>query len=760
MQKTIYLPLFFLLLLTFLSFSLLGNNDVHKGSISGIVRDVTTQLELGGATVEFLDQDKVAYTNELGVFSFVGLPAGQYAIRVSYLAYATVTLENITVTDDSTQPIRVNLQPENINLPDVVISAKAIDPFATISQLDLKTRPVNNGQELLRMMPGLFIAQHAGGGKAEQIFLRGFDIDHGTDLAIQVDGMPVNMVSHAHGQGYADLHFVIPEIIQSIDLRKGPYAARDGNFATAGAVEFKTTNRLSRNFAKAEAGSFDTYRLVSGLNLLPLGGDNQASAYIASEGIFTDGYFESPQNFYRINTMAKYHNPFDGRQKLTATFSAFSSRWDASGQIPQRAVDQGLITRFGAIDDTEGGQTSRINANIQHQYFLNPSTQLESQFFYSKYDFELYSNFTFFARDPENGDQIRQKDDRHLFGYRSQLLKQTQLLGLPLNAQLGWQLRVDRSNSNELSYTRNRTTTLENVQLGDVTELNAAAYGEANWQLLPVLRLQAGLRYDRFRFQYLDQTKPTYEQLSTTDGILSPKLSLFYQVSNGWQLYARAARGFHSNDTRLILEQQVGSSLPAAISFDLGALFRTGDRLVWQINAWQLDLEQEFVYVGDEGVVEPSGETIRRGLEGMARWQMGQYLFADANVTYTHARSKTTEAADRIPLAPIWTSTGGLSYSPAEGWQASLRYRLLGDRPADEANTLTASGYFLLDANLGYQGRNYFVGLSAENILDEEWNEAQFATETRLANETETFEEIHFTPGTPFSLRGKVVLYF
>lgn len=759
MKKRIYHTPFLLIFLIFTSFSLLGNN-LHKGSISGIVRDATTQLELGGATVELVDKDKVAYTNELGVFSFVGLPAGQYTIQVSYLAYATVILEGVTVTDDSTQPLRINLEPENVNLPDVVISAKAIDPFAVISQLDIKTRPVNSGQELLRMMPGLFIAQHAGGGKAEQIFLRGFDIDHGTDLAIQVDGMPVNMVSHAHGQGYADLHFVIPEIIQSIDLRKGPYSARDGNFATAGAVELTTTNRLARNFAKAEAGSFDTYRLVSGLNLLPQGGDNQASAYIASEGIFTDGYFDSPQNFYRVNTLAKYHNPFDGRQKLTATFSAFSSRWDASGQIPQRAVDQGLITRFGAVDDTEGGQTSRINANIQHQYFLNPSTQIESQIFYSKYDFELYSNFTFFARDPINGDQIRQKEDRHLFGYRSRVLKQTQFLGLPLNAELGWQLRFDRSNDNELSYTRNRTTTLENVQLGDVTELNAAAYGEANLQLLPTLRLQAGLRYDRFRFQYLDQAKTAYEQLSTSDGILSPKLSLFYQVTNGWQLYARAARGFHSNDTRLILEQEVGSSLPAGISYDLGALFRTGSRLVWQVNAWQLDLEQEFVYVGDEGVVEPSGETIRRGLEGMARWQIGQNFFADGNLTYTHARSKTTDEADRIPLAPIWTSTGGLSYSPAEGWKASIRYRFLGDRPADEANSLTASGYFLLDANLGYEGRNYFIGLSAENILNEAWNEAQFATETRLFDEVEATEEIHFTPGTPFSLRGKVVLYF
>jgi outer membrane receptor protein involved in Fe transport len=340
------------------------------------------------------------------------------------------------------------------------------------------------------------------------------------------------------------------------------------------------------------------------------------------------------------------------------------------------------------------------------------------------------------------------------------VLNQSTFLGLPLNTQVGLQVRFDRSNDNELSYTRNRTTTLENVQLGDVSELNAALFAEANLQLLPSLRLQGGLRYDQFRFQYLDQLQTAYQQNSASDGILSPKLSLFYEIDRGWQLFARAARGFHSNDTRLILEQAVGSSLPAGTSIDLGTMFRTGKRVIWQLNVWQLDLEQEFVYVGDEGVVEPSGATLRRGVEGMIRWQLGQDFFADVNATYTHARSKTDEAADRIPLAPVWTSTGGLSYNPAEGWQASLRYRYLGDRPADEGNTLTASGYLLLDANLGYQGNNYYIGLSAENLLNVEWNEAQFATETRLKDEPEAIEEIHFTPGTPFGIRGKVAFYF
>lgn len=733
---------------------------MHQGSIIGIIKDASTQLELGGATVELLGTEQVAYSNELGVFQFSGLDAGSYSVRISYLAYQTTTIEDIKVADDNSQPIRVALIPENINLPDVVVSAQASNPFSTIAQVDLKTRPVSNSQELLRTMPGLFIAQHAGGGKAEQIFLRGFDIDHGTDLSIAVDGMPVNMVSHAHGQGYSDLHFVIPELVRAVDLRKGPYSVSDGNFATAGAVSFITTNHLSESFLTTEAGQFDTYRLASGINLLPRRGENAASAYVAGEGLFTDGYFDSPQRFYRLNGMLKYHNPFDGRQKLTLTVSSFSSRWDASGQIPQRAVDQGLISRFGAIDDTEGGETRRINVNLQHQSIVDSRTQMEHQLYYSKYDFELYSNFTFFARDPENGDQIRQKEDRHLVGYQGRLLRQSTLLGLPLNLQLGVRARFDRSIDNELSYSLNRVTTLERVAFGDVTELNAAVFGAANWQLSSRLRMEGGLRYDRFRFQYLDRLQTAYNPQSVADGILSPKLSLFYQLASGWQLFARAGRGFHSNDTRLILAQEVGSSLPAGTSADVGALFRIGKKLVGQVNLWQLDLEQEFVYVGDEGVIEPSGATRRRGVEGSLRWQLADNFFGDANFTYTHARAKTDEEADRIPLAPIWTSTGGLVYRPATGWQGALRYRWLGDRPADEAYSLTATGYFLLDANFGYRGTHFYLGLIAENLLDEEWNEAQFATESRLQNEATAVEEIHFTPGTPFNLRAKFSYFF
>ena len=267
-------------------------------------------------------------------------------------------------------------------------TVKAIN---SITEIDVAVAPVTTSQEVLRKVPGLVIGQHAGGGKAEQIFLRGFDIDHGTDVAISVDGMPVNMASHAHGQGYADLHFVIPETIEEIDFGKGPYYADKGNFNTAGYVAMKTKDKLDESLVSLEYGQFNTIRALGMFNLMK-NKPNQ-DAYVAGEFQLTDGPFKSSQNFNRINVMAKYNAALDKRQFLSVQASYFNSKWDASGQIPVRAVESGQIGRFGAIDDTEGGNTHRINAAMNHRAILGDHTTVRSNAFYSRYGFELYSNF-------------------------------------------------------------------------------------------------------------------------------------------------------------------------------------------------------------------------------------------------------------------------------------------------------------------------------------------------------------------------------
>lgn len=293
---------------------------------------------------------------------------------------------------DKTELIVITLEEKPFLLEEVTIT-NTLKYLNTISKIDLEIQPISNSQDLMRKVPGLFIGQHAGGGKAEQIFLRGFDCDHGTDISVSVDRMPVNMVSHAHGQGYADLHFVIPETVDNIDFDKGSYFVDKGDFTTAGYIGFNTKKALNNSSVSFEAGQFNTYRTVALFNLLNK--ENQ-SAYFAGEYMMTDGYFDAPQNFNRINLFGKYSAKLNNGDRIAISLSHFTSQWDASGQIPDRAVNDGSISHFGAIDSNEGGNTGRSNINLQYDSKIDEVSQIKNTAFLSKYDFELYSNFTFF----------------------------------------------------------------------------------------------------------------------------------------------------------------------------------------------------------------------------------------------------------------------------------------------------------------------------------------------------------------------------
>ena len=467
------------------------------------------------------------HTNEKGEFVFENTSVGD-SLQFSHVGYQTKTL----VVKKTTTILKVTLIDKPISLNEVVISPQK-NTLQLISDIDIKTNPVNSSQDILRKVPGLFIGQHAGGGKAEQIFLRGFDIDHGTDITINVDGLPVNMVSHAHGQGYADLHFVIPETIDNVDFGKGLYYQDKGNFNTAGYVDFKTKENLKNSTVKVEAGQFDTFRLLGMFNLLQ---KNKHNAYIASEFLITDGPFESPQNFNRINVFGKYTGNISDTDKINITASHFDSKWDASGQIPQRAVDSSLISRFGAIDDTEGGNTSRTNFLINYDKKIDTNSSLKNSVYLNTYDFELYSNFTYFLDDPVNGDQIKQKENRTIFGVQSDYLQTFSNDILDGNWQAGISLRNDQSKDNELSHTLNRTETLEQIQFGDINETNVGGYIGTNinikkWSFNP------SIRFDYFDFQYNDHLTTAYTTQSATKAIASPKLNISYNQSKNFQSY-------------------------------------------------------------------------------------------------------------------------------------------------------------------------------------------------------------------------------
>ncbi len=728
----------------------------HNGTLEGAITDAKSRQPLVGAAIVLSPSATVTYSNELGYFSFRNLPAGEYTVTVSFIGYLPQTTDKIILQDAATTPIKVFMDPTGVDLPSVVV--QATPDFATnlVEKIDLKTRPINNAQELLTFIPGLFIAQHAGGGKAEQIFLRGFDLDHGTDINLSVDGMPVNMVSHAHGQGYADMHFIIPEIVEQIDYKKGPYYAELGDFSTAGSARFNTANILDKSFVKMEVGKFDTYRLATGINLI---NQEKQRAYVATEMMYSNGYFDAPQNFNRRNVWAKYSALLDNQQSLTVSFSSFSSTWNASGQIPDRAVNAGLISRFGSIDPSEGGITGRTNLNIQYSRNISPGVFLKSQAYWTKYNFELYSNFTLFDRDSINGDQIRQKENRQIWGYNGSLHLEKTLAGLPWNSTFGVSVRYDDIRNIELSNTKQRDITLGQAALGNIQQGTGSFYYDSQWWLTPNLNFNAGLRFDQFMFAYDDLLTPGYQLKTVYKNIASPKLNLTYKLSPRWQLMANSGWGFHSNDTRVVTQQNGQQVLPRAFGAEIGTVFKPLPNLIAQLALWHLGLQQEFVYVGDDAVVEPSGRSSRQGFDLSMRLQLGKNFFADGNVNYAFVRSlNVPEAENRIPLAPIWTSTGGILYRPFKNWQLSMRYRFLADRPANEDYSLTAKGYFLIDGQLQYTSGHFQGGFSVQNLLNRAWKEAQFATTSRLKNESLPVTEIHYTPGTPFF--GKIFVSF
>lgn len=743
----------FTLLLFICGFSLsLSAHNIIRGKVV----DAATQLPLEGATIQAEGTPYGTATNRLGQFTLY-TDTAITSILATYIGYET---QRIGIRNPE-EYLTIELKPGAIDIEQVVVSGTETRSQNSISKVDVSLRAVNSSQDVLRLAPGLFTAQHAGGGKAEQIFLRGFDIDHGTDINLSVDGLPVNMVSHAHGQGYADLHFLIPELIQAVDFGKGPYYTAQGNFTTAGYVQLQTFNALERNLAKVEVGQFNTLRSLAMVDVL--GAQAKArgkNAYLAGEYLLTDGPFDSPQHFNRLNLFGKYTNMLDDGSLFTLQASAFQSKWDASGQVPERAIEQGLIGRFGAIDDTEGGQTSRKNLSAHLVKNLNERAYVENLFYYSQYDFELYSNFTFFLNDPVNGDQIRQKESRNIYGYRGVYHLSSELADNPLATAIGLGFRYDDINGNELSRTRNRRENLLPVALGNIDELNAYAFIDESLRL-GRLSINAGARLDFLKFDYVDQLNPEYRTLSEQKTAVSPKLNFLYELTPNLQLYLKSGMGFHSNDTRVVVAQKGEDILPPAYGADLGAIWKPAPRLVLNTALWYLFLEQEFVYVGDEGVVEPSGRTRRMGVDVSVRYQLADWLFADADINYTYARSADDpEGANYIPLAPDLTSTGGLTFQHPGGLNGSLRYRHLDSRPANEDGSVMARGYTVVDAVLNYTHRNFEIGLTLENALNTDWNEAQFDTESRLSDEAEPVSELHFTPGMPRFLRVRMGYFF
>ena len=619
-------------------------------------------------------------------------------------------------------------------LPQITVTERRPISAATESRVrekDFAVRPHNTASEMLNNLPGFVAGQHAGGGKARQYFLRGFDNDHGTDVAISVDGIPVNMVSHAHGQGYADLNFLIPEVVESIDYRKGPYFADAGNFANSGAVNFITKEDTVENSLRAVGGSFNTMRYVGILS--PRLGPVQS--LVANEVYFTDGPFKHGENFVKYNFFGKFTLKPSTTSKLSLWTSLYTGDWDASGQIPLRAVRSGRLDRFGSLDPTEGGRSDRENLNLIYTANPNPEESWFVQLYFSRYRLRMFSNFTFFSGDPVQGDGIEQLDSRVLFGGRAHYHRLWTLGSLPLESTIGFETRND--NADVGLFRQQRRQRFVTTQKAEIWENAFSGYTQHELFVREWLRFIVGLRGDVFVFD-VDDRSPR----EATDGIVSPKASLivspFINPASLWHqtdLFLNFGMGYHSNDARDAV-QPGGSGLARSTGAEIGARTRLYNRVELASSLWWLDLGSELVFVGDEGTTEQRGPTRRWGVDFEIRAEVLPWLLLDYDLTYSDPRFRITGEA--IPLAPTLLMNGGLTAYPIENFSAALRVRFLDDRAANEDRSVIARGYALIDLLVRYRWRNIEVSLDVLNLADTDWRETQFATDSCLRHEVGT----------------------
>ena len=742
-------------------------SSIHAQSvIKGKVIDKITKEPLEAALVTNTQTFNNTITDKEGNFTLKNIHSKD-SVAVYFIGYQSQKIK--VITDN----VVIELEKGLIDLKTVIITNHSNNLISskTLSSLDLNMQPVKSAQDMLRLVPGLFTAQHQGGGKAEQIFLRGFDADHGTDINVSVDGLPVNLVSQAHGQGYADLHFLIPETIAGYDFGKGPYYTNKGDFTTAGYVAYNTINVLDKNMFKIEGGQFNTARAVLMMNLLSDKAKSKGqNAFIAGEAMYSDGGpFTVPQHFHRYNLLGKFNTNI-GNSKLSVSLSTLDSKWRAAGEIPNRAEAEGYInSRFGAIDSAQGGYTTRTNANIKLTSKLN-NFIWENQAFYSHCYFDLISNFTFYYADPVNGDEFGQHEMRDIYGYKSSVSHQSFSGAATLTSNAGIGIRYDHTYPSWLSHTLHGNTILNYIQLGNINEANEYVYADESIESGKWL-FNAGLRFDAFNFNYFntapltDTAAKIYigKNTSQSSAILSPKINIQYTVDQQTQLYLKMGKGFHSNDARVVIANQGYQILPAAYGADLGINWKPAPRLYFNAALWYLYLQQEFTYGADFGdeSVEPGGRTQRVGVDVSARYQLNDWLFMNMNVDVANPRDLyAVKGQNYLPLAPRFTSTGGVYYRFKNGWNGGISYRYMHDRPANEDYTLTALGYFVTDLTANYTKRKYEISLAIENLFNQQWNEAQFEYISRLKHETAPVDEVSYTPGVPFFAKLKLAVFF
>jgi hypothetical protein len=619
-----------------------------------------------------------------------------------------------------------------------------------VTQQQLEARTVYRTGEILEAMPGLIVSQHSGEGKANQFYLRGVNLDHGTDLGTTVDGMLVNQRSHAHGQGWTDLNFMIPELVSRLEYRKGPYYAAEGDFSSAGAANVIYVNKLDQGIASLGVGQFGYRRAL--LAASPAFGSG--NLLYALELFHNDGPFSNPDDYRKVNGVLRYSQGNDANG-FNVTGMAYHGRWNATDQIPKRAVDSSLIGRFDAIDPTDGGVAHRYSlSGAWHRTTAAGAMDINAYVVHNGLD--LYSNFTYFLDDPVNGDQFNQRDRRTTTGLNVRHTLPTRLFGKPSDTTFGLQLQNDNIFNglfNTVARQRLATTRTDHV-----VESSAGLYLENSTRWAEKFRTVAGWRHDFYRFNV--QSDNPVNSGDVSDRIASPKVSIIFGPWSKTEYYVNAGTGFHSNDARGTTITVDPKDLSTAVDRVPGLVrskgLESGVRteivpgLQSSLSVYRLDFDSELVFAGDAGTTEPSRPSRRVGIEFNNYYRASKWLTIDADLAFARARFRDNDpVGNRIPGAVEGVASVALAIDNVGPWFGALQLRYFGPRPLIEDNSVRSSSTTTLNGRVGYKiSQKTRVELEGFNLANRQDSAIDYFYESRLATEppSSRIADIHFHP--------------
>ena len=632
-----------------------------------------------------------------------------------------------------------------------------------VGQQEIELRPILRTGEILELVPGMVVTQHSGTGKANQYFLRGFNLDHGTDFATFVDGMPVNMRSHGHGQGYTDLNFLIPEAVSFINYQKGPYYADIGDFSSAGSAQIQTLSDLDEGRVEVGVGEDDYYRFLA-MNSFQTGQGESLLAFEATQ--YHGPWVDINEDLERYNVLMKHTMPLQGGN-FNLSFMAYNNQWNSADQIPERAVEQGLIDELGSIDKTTGGESSRYSLSA---HWLKNRWDVSAYMVF--YDLNLWSNFTYFLEDEDLGDQFEQVDQRVIYGGQASYQFNSSFFDYDVSHRFGGDLRIDDIDEVGLYQTQARQR-LGTVRSDQIEIASLGLYWENQIAWTDQVRTVLGARYDYVDFEVDDLVGENTNGVNLqdnsgrgNDGLFSLKGSLVYSFHHNWETYASIGQGFHSNDVRGAtakidpadgVDVEQVDPFVRSLGYEVGLRGFINDRLNTSISVWELNLDSELLFVGDAGNTEPNRESKRQGVELTAyyhftdQWSLDlEYAASDSEFT-----EDTLSEGKSIPGAIEQVLQVGLNANFISGWRGSLRLRHFGERPLVEDGSVKSDSTTIWNLRTGYKRDQWTINADILNLTDSDDHDIDYFYESRLSTEPSGVgrEDIHYHVIEPRTVR-------